>query len=145
MIGKIPTRKKACSLLTDWMKENEGCHYKDGWLHAGNVGIDTGRIIIKDKTHSSEKYADGLWEASNRDPFNIYGLNFTAHVAGGDGVFPVLVKLTEANDRIGIDKILINLEYEISCDGNDINMERDKLGKEESCSNVFDFLEKTKD
>jgi hypothetical protein len=124
MKDNVPSRGKACSLLDDATKKQDGCHYKNGWLHVGNVGVDSGTIIVTDGFGVTKKYIDMLYKASLGKHFNSQGADVIVSSFGGDGVFPVFVKLKGKGYPM-VDKMLVNFNYR--------------------SENMFDFLEKKND
>jgi hypothetical protein len=102
---RIPSREEACSRLPEWMKKDEGCHYKDGWLHAGNVAVDSGTIGIIDPLmdiQSDEK----LLKFFEKNDFGNTVDGFFASGFGGDGIYPVYLKLSSKG--AGIDAAMID-------------------------------------
>ncbi len=97
----IPTKKEACALLSPWMKKHEGCHYKEGWLYAGNVGVDSGTISINDPAAISctqENYEKQLDVSFGKKGFGNVGNAFVSHAFMGDDVYPVYVKLERGSE-----------------------------------------------
>jgi hypothetical protein len=100
-----PSRKVACAELspvkdccTGKEKEPE-CHYRYGWLHAGSVAVDSGTIAIVDPLVHILKDDKVKAFLDNR----IFGnaLNgFLSSGFGGDGRYPVYVKLSGDEERV---------------------------------------------
>jgi hypothetical protein len=110
----MPSRKTACSLLSPWMKKNEGCHYKNGWLYAGNVAVDSGTISIHDPNNQTlcndEKRIQSFSDTS-LDLFGNMGNVFVSRTYMGDDVFPVYVKL-EGKNKPSVMQVLVDYSME---------------------------------
>lgn len=96
---ELPKEEVACSMLSPWMKEREGCHYRDGWLHAGNVAVDSGIIAIADPLVSILKDDKVRSFLDNRTFGNAMN-SFLSSGFGGDGRYPVYVKLSGDEKKV---------------------------------------------